>query len=361
MLFPRCSVCELLIRAFLLILVISACKEIYGQEVLLHLRTGDLIRGKVVKEDTNAVTLSTTWIKELSIPLAQIEKRELLPSTTNAVVQATTTVTNQPVASATTNALPAVAKASTSGVAVKSARSLPVSTNKPAMTWETWRNRWKGDLSLGASFQSGATDIHLYTAHLGLTYAQPYSSDPKKFFRNVLTYDGQYGRTEGVVSANNMSGSSKTDFDVGKRTYFYNLMGVGYDQITKIDFRYEVGPGMGYHLFTTTNFVMNVELGGNYQADYYTDNTRSLNFYARLAENFTWKINQRMSLVEKFEYFPQINKLDHYRIRFESTFSEALIKNLSLNLSVIDLYDTRPAAGVTQNELQIHSSLGIKF
>jgi Protein of unknown function, DUF481 len=360
MLFPRRSVHRLLIKALFLIFLISGYKEIYSQEVLLHLRTGDLIRGRVINEDTNAVTLSTSWIKELSIPLAEIQKREVISSVTNAVVQ-TTATNNQTTASATTNASTVVAKASTTQVVVKSTASLPVSTNKPPTTWDTWRNRLKGEVNVGASFQSGSTDVHLYTAHMGLTYAQPYASDPKKFFRNVLTYDAQYGRTEGVVSANNMNGSSKTDFDVSRKTYFYNLMGVGYDEITKIDFRYEVGPGLGYHLFTQTNFVMNVELGGNYQADYYTDNTRSLNFYARLAENFTWKITQRMSLVEKFEFFPQINKLDHYRIRFESTFSQALLEHLSLNLSLIDLYDTQPAAGVTQNEMQIHSTLGIKF
>jgi Protein of unknown function, DUF481 len=358
MLFPSCTTSRLIFKALLLGFLISCCKEIYGQEVLLHLRTGDLIRGKVINENTNAVTLSTIWIKELSIPVAQIERREMLPSVTNAVVQ---TTTNQTAATGTTNASTVVVKTATAGVAVKSTAALPVSTNKPAMTWGAWRNRWKGDLNVGANFQNGATDVHLYTAHLGLTYAQPYTSDPKKFFRNVLTYDAQYGRTEGVVSANSMNGSSKTDFDVGNKTYFYNLMGVGYDQITKIDFRYEVGPGAGYHLFTLTNFVMNVELGGNYQADYYTDNTRSLNFYARLAENFTWKINPRMSLVEKFEFFPQINKLDHYRIRFESTFSQALMANLSFNLSLIDLYDTQPATGVTPNEAQIRSSLGVKF
>jgi hypothetical protein len=48
-------------------------------------------------------------------------------------------------------------------------------------------------------------------------------------------------------------------------------------------------------------------------------------------------------------------------MRFETTLSYELWKNLSLNWTVLDLYDSEPAAGVERNELQIRSSLGVKF
>src|SRR5437868_6717236 len=54
----------------------------FGQSVILHLRNGDRIKGSILSENTNAVTLSTVWIKELAVPLAEIEKREILPVAT---------------------------------------------------------------------------------------------------------------------------------------------------------------------------------------------------------------------------------------------------------------------------------------
>jgi hypothetical protein len=45
----------------------------------------------------------------------------------------------------------------------------------------------------------------------------------------------------------------------------------------------------------------------------------------------------------------------------EGTLRYPLLKNLSLNLVVIDLYDTEPVLGVTKNDMQIRSALGIKF
>ncbi|WP_040550812.1 DUF481 domain-containing protein [Pedosphaera parvula] len=332
--------------------------SLQAQTVILHLRNGDRIAGAITSETTNSITVSNVWIKELMVPLAQIEKREIAvtpaaPSIaeTNAAVAAISTGTNKPTAVAPLTNVVVVAKTSPAILALT-----PPPTPKPS----GWK-RWKGDASVGTDLIYGSRNSELFHGHVALTYSQPYQQDPKKFFRNVLTYNAEYGKTDGTLSANRMDGSSKTDFDVSKKVYIYNLMGSGYDQIRKINVRYEVGPGAGYHLFTLTNYVMNVELGGNYQAEYRSDNTETKNFYLRLAEDINWKINKQMSLVEKFELFPQANDFSQYRARFEATFSHSLLANLSLNLTLLDQYDTKPASGVSRNELQVRSSLGVKF
>src|SRR5262249_55058266 len=199
-----------------------------------------------------------------------------------------------------------------------------------------------------------------------------YPSNPKQFFRNIVDYSVDYGHTEkknattgqeeSVTSANRMEASDKTDFDFGKRKFYaYNLGAVGYDEIRKIDLHYEVGPGVGYHLLTRTNFVMNNELGINYQVQDRSDNTSTEKFYFRLAEDFTWKVNKTLTFTEKFEFFPRVENLGEYRSRFESTLSYGIWQNISLNLSVLDLYDTEPAANVPNNDLQVRSSLGFTF
>src|SRR5262249_15283720 len=153
--------------------------------------------------------------------------------------------------------------------------------------------------------------------------------------------------------------------DIGHRKfYLYNLGGVGYDKIRNIDLHYEIGPGIGYHLLNFTNFVMNTEAGVNYQVqdrfnkvntgtNTITTYTTSEKFFFRLAEDVTWKINKTLTATEKFEFFPQVADFTEYRMRFESTLSYGFWQNLSLNLSVLNLYDTQPAVGVPNNDLQI--------
>lgn len=314
-----------------------------GESVILHLRNGDRLAGEIVSENTNQVVLATSWIKELPVPVAAILRRE--PLTNAAPVLA---VEQQTVTPAKTNVV-AAAKPVPPPVA-------PASPPKPPTP-----KHWKVNLNVGTDTQFGAHDRQLYTGRLKLTYELPYKSDPKKFFRSILDYAVDYGKTDGVKSADRMYGTVKTDFDIGPHLFVYNLGGAGYDDIRKINLEYEEGPGVGYHLFTKPKFVMNVEGGINYQAQHRSSSDNVENFYYRLAEDITWKITSRLTLVEKAELFPQVEDPDKYRARFDATLSFALWENISFNLSVLDLYDTNPAQGVDNNEVQVRSMLGVTF
>lgn len=173
--------------------------------------------------------------------------------------------------------------------------------------------------------------------------------------------DAEYQETEGIESANRAMGSNKTAFDIGKRLYAYNFLGLGYDDVRKIDFQYEVGLGIGDHLVTATNFVLNLESGLNYTAQYRNDTGNLETFYLRLAENFTWKIIEKLTLTENLGFFPAVTDLGEYHTRFESTLGYAFWKSLSLNLTAIDLYDTQAAPGVDRNQFELRSSLGVMF
>ena len=328
-----------------------------AETVTFQLRTGERIAGTIVSQNTNRVVVSNLWASELSIPLAQIEKRK-----TNVVASArpastvaknsskTTKVVTKPTA---TNRVAAAAALSKTN-----ALSTPPKPPKPKL--------WRAQVDLGADLLFGKLDRQIYTARLKLIYARPYAQNPGKFFRNTVDYLFEYGETDGVISANRMAGSDKTDFDIGKKIFMYGIFGAGYDEVRKIDLSYDAGPGVGYHLFTLTNFVMNVEAGVNYQVQNRSVGKDTKNYYYRLAEDFTWKLPfsfnklPNVTLTEKLEFFPRLEE-GEYRARFESKLSFPLLKNVSFNFSILDLYDTRPAPNVNRNELQFRSSIGVIF
>jgi uncharacterized protein DUF481 len=346
----------------LLLLLAFTLGELQAETIILHLKNGDRIAGTIVSEDTNRVLITTAWIKELAVPAAQIERREAVPAAaaaqkTNAPASPATAVAEQkptpPPQPALTNLVPSAAAGTPVAV-------MPVLQPKP----KTPRPKhWKGEVKVGADFLFGAKEQQIYYGRFKLVYEHPYDSHPKEFFRNIFDYGVDYGRTDGIMSANRMDGSDKTDFDIGKRKiYEYNLAGVGYDQIRKIDLHYEEGPGTGYHLFTLTNFIMNVEGGFNYQVQHRSSTNRAVEkFYYRLAEDISWKLSKRFTFTEKLEFFPQVEEVQEFRARFESTLSYGFWQNLALNLSLLDMYDTQPAKTVPKNDLQIRSSLGITF
>jgi hypothetical protein len=353
--------------------LLAAAIHLRGQTTILHLKNGDRLAGTIVSEDTNRVVITTVWIKELAVPVTAIEGREIIPpflAVTNAPAAiAAGKAPSSTAGPAVTNATPSIQAGMLVGV-----------TTVPSLHLSRWRY-WKGEARFGASFLYGVNNQQIYTGRFKLTYQRPYAANPKHFFRNILDYSVDYGWTstpEGtntILSANRMDLSDKTDFDIGSDFYIYNLASTGYDEVRKIDSRFEIGPGIGYHLFTAPNFVVNVESGIDYQAEYRvgssTNNTLDLSY--RAAEDLTWKMGPRYTLIEKLEFLPRISELANqstantsanaidYRLRFEATLSYGFWKNLSLNLSVSDLYDTRPAPGIPNNDLQIRSSVGITF
>jgi putative salt-induced outer membrane protein YdiY len=288
------------------------------QQIILHLRNGDRLTGFIVSETTNHVVLTNAWTTGIKLPQRDIVRREPLVA----------------VAAAPTNV-------------IAPAMPLPPLPRPTVLLG--------GEIQLGADLGFGEKNRQLYTGRAKLSFAY-------HRWRNLFDYSFSYGRTEGITSANRMDGLIKSDYDLTRRFYAYNQAAAGYDEIRKIDWRYEIGPGLGYHVIARTNFLFKTEAGINYQAQTFTDQSRTELFFYRFAEEALWKINSRLTVDEKFEFFPQVEDfLGEYRFRFESNLRYALLNNLFLTLTVLDQYDTEPAPGVGPNDLQVRSTVGVKF
>ena len=110
-----------------------------------------------------------------------------------------------------------------------------------------------------------------------------------------------------------------------------------------------------------TNFVMSVDAGANYQKQFFSNGTSTEVFSPRLAEKSSWKISSKFEVSQVFEFYPRSADLEDYRLRAEGILRYLLNNHISLNLRVAEIYDTRPASGVTPNDLQINSTIGVHF
>jgi hypothetical protein len=352
-----------------------------GQTVLLQLRNGDRVSGNLIGEAGGQITLSNAILGKIAVPVAQVERR-----TTNVVAVAASSASpaltpaaqrrlNELFASylanqispaefhrqrskvvtdnssritadpAVVNGVPAPALVNPAVTAQPPSGSLPP---KPAPKY------WSGEALLGLDLAFSQKDRQLYTGRLKLGYA-------RRPLRSTFDYLATYGRTDGDVSANRMDTAAKVDYDINRGMYVYSLMAGGYDEIRKIDWRYEVGPGIGKRLFQRTNFVLNAEAGLNYQVQYFEGGRREDLFHYRLAQELKWNMGTQFTFDEKLEFLPRWNDLEQYKLRLEANLRYWLRANLSLNLTVIDTYETVTATGVDQNDLQVRSSIGVKF
>jgi len=323
--------------AFLLLI---AGSSLAAETVVLHLKSGDRITGTITSEDATNIVLETPWAKALSIPLAHLERRETVtpaPATNTATVIATTAPTNAPA----------------SAPSKEMAGTEPIRP-KPA-------GKWKTDIRVGTDMIRGQKDRDIFYGQLGLTYAQPYKSNPAKYFRNKLDYRADYATTDGNESANRMFGSNKTDFDVGERLYVYDNIAAGFDRVRKINSQFDAGPGIGCHLLRKSAFVANVESGLSYQFQNREGTGQTDSLYARFAEDCTWKVFPRITFTQRSSLLLNTENCDELQFRLEGNLAFGIVQNLTLNLTALELYDTRPVPGVSRNEFQLRSSLGITF
>lgn len=361
-----------------------------GQPVVLHLRNGDRVSGQVLAEEPGQITISNAVLGRLVLPLAQIERHEKL---TNQVVAAPSPATPPPGASAAAPSLsPSLQRplndlriayltgqlsaeeyhrqrarllSQHAGVRPETpppggpgsqpaGPSVAVPAQAAAAKPPPAPKHWSGEVFAGTDLAFSAKDRELYSGRLKLNYT-------KMPLRNNLDYQFTYGRTDGELSANRMDGLMKTDYDLTPRGYLYSLGGAGYDAIRKIDWRYELGPGSGYHMIKRTNLVLRIEGGFHYQVQNFEGDRQDEVFYNRLAQEFRWNPGSLFSFDERAEYLPELGDFQVYRLRVEANARYWLSSNLSLNFTIINLYDTVTAPGVGQNDLQLRSSIGLKF
>jgi len=312
-------------------------------QLILHLKNGDRLTGTLSEENTNRVVLTTPYLGKVEVPLGEIARRESLPEPPPAAVSAPA-----PAAPATPQPLP---------VEPKKAKNTkgPMSPGNPeAMTIAATPSHWKHDLRLGLNLRYSAKDSQEFWAGYKSTYG-------KQPLRHIFDLNFRHGRTEGILSANSLAGSGKTEYQLSPKTYWFGLAGGGYDEVRRIDAQFEIGPGLGVELLKLTNFVWKTEAGFSFREQYRADKTHETDYSLRVAEIFGWRMWGKLMADAKIEFYPDLGEIGEYRFRLESTLRYPVSERLSLNLDAINLYDTQPAQLVEKNDFQVRSSVGVSF
>lgn len=311
--------------------------------MVLHLKNGDRISGDLVSENGKAVTIKSTVAGKIKIPLELIEKREGQAKPAAA-----------PVVAAKTPAKPAAAPA-------KPAVQPPV-TNlvqhpwyKPPWITPLFTN-WNVNLQIGSDIGFGTADRQTF-------YGNATALHRWDRVRNSATFSAAYGHVNDVQSANRMEGSLKTDVDLGtsRKIYLFNIAGAGYDRVRQLDMQFQEGAGLGYKIFQKPKFLMNGELGAQYQQFDYANTPDRAVYSIRFGEDLTWTISQKLTLRQTFAFMPSVADPSDFRMRYTMNFSYPLLKRTTLNMNLIDDYDSRPAFGVNNNEMTVQTTIGVSF
>ena len=101
--------------------------------------------------------------------------------------------------------------------------------------------------------------------------------------------------------------------------------------------------------------------GGSYQSYHYENEPTRDDMYIDFEERFSWAIAKDLNFNQKLTFSPQVDDWSVYRATLEAGLSWGFYKNMTFNLTLIDKYDSRPSEGIDKNDMQLVSSIGLKF
>ncbi len=336
--------------ALALALLLLAGLPAWGADkVTITLRNGDRLSGEVSSEDDERVVIKSLSLGKLRIPKADIAKRETVvpPAPTNA----------PPAVAATPPPKPAPAVSTPAPVAA-------LKTNAPGFFLTGWAphwlqpftTNWHGNVQLGMDLGFGTSDRQNF-------YVNASANHSWNRLRNFADFHSAYGLVNKQQAADRSDGSLKTETDVDekRRIYAYNQGGAGYDVIRQLELEFHEGVGMGYKIVQRPKLTVNTELGLQYESLVYLSSPNRSYMSLRIGENLTWNVLEKLNVTQRLSVSPDVADFGSYRIRFDLGVSYPLFKRMTINLNVVDEYDSRPPAGIDRNELQIQSTIGLTF
>lgn len=231
---------------------------------------------------------------------------------------------------------------------------------KPAVTAPV--APWDTSVSVGVNVSRGNTRTMLLNGAV--------KSEFKKDANEVsLGVEGNYGESEvkeadgtKTTQGNVENARAYADYRrlLNARTYVYLNSDLRNDNISEIDYRLMIGPGLGQYLVKTDSQHLGVELG----AAYITEKVAGIEddkVALRVAEKYDLKLSATSKIWESVEVLPAFEDFGDYLINAEVGAEAAMNSRMSLRLVFQDKYDSTPGAGLKKNDLVLIGGLAVKL
>lgn len=224
---------------------------------------------------------------------------------------------------------------------------------KPAEMEKAPKYPWESSITAGLTLTRGNSHTLLYTG----TFQTDKKTPDNEY---MFGANGTYGSQNSEDTVNNYGGFGQWNHLFTKRFYSYIRVDALRDVIADLDYRVNIGPGVGYYVIKGTNTTLKAEAGGGIQYEHLGGNYSSYGT-VRFAENFEHKFNSHARLWEKAEILPQVDKFQNYVVNAEIGIETLITKAISLKTYLQDTYQSEPAADHYRNDIKLVSGLTYKF
>lgn len=218
---------------------------------------------------------------------------------------------------------------------------------------EPARTKWQSEIALGLTMTSGNKDTLMLTAD---------ARTQRKTHQTEWAFglSASYGEVSGVKSTELFRGFGQFNWVFGQLWFGYLRADGLHNDITDVDYRFTVGPGLGRYLIKRKQTTLSVESGATFLWERIAG-TENDYVAVRFAERFEHRFNDLVRVWQSVEFLPEVEDWSDYLVNAEAGIDSALSKALSVRVYLQDTYDSKPAPGRQPNDLRLVSALVVKF
>lgn len=212
---------------------------------------------------------------------------------------------------------------------------------------------WASRVSVGLTLTSGNVNSVLVAAALGTARKTPVNE-------YSFGVDGTYGKSDSVKNAETLHAFGQINHLFSDRLFGYTRMDYLHDGIADLRYQISLTPGAGYYLIKETNTTLAVETGPGVV---FRDRGGAHEIFAtlRLAERYEHKFASGARVWQALELLPEVDKWQNYIANFQIGAEAAVAKNLALQVTLDDAYNSEPAVNRKRNDVKLVSGITYKF
>jgi len=215
---------------------------------------------------------------------------------------------------------------------------------------------WKREISVGYNKSSGNTVKDMLSVS---AVAKRKNSDNEL----ILKFDSYYASSNKEIDAQRYSSLIHygIDFKDSSWYYFYK-MEAEHDRFANIDYRLVPSLGVGRRFNEKYGWNVLTEAGFGLEHTDFRDGSGTEDDIILVSRLFLERdLWQDSKISQDVLFYPNLTETGEYRLNSETVFTNPIDENLSLNLKLIDSYNSNPATGSKENDFRIISSLMYSF
>lgn len=226
------------------------------------------------------------------------------------------------------------------------------------------KGKWTHSTGAGLTITTGNSE----TTTVNASHSSTWVKDINKF---NITFNGAYGVKESIDTStgkkhkdefvNNVNEKAQFNRNFTSDFYWYVSQSAEEDRIANLEYRFTIGPGLGYNLLKKDPFKLDLELGAVYVNEKFKTLKSDDNISGRVAEKFNWKISDTANLWLNTEALLNLDDSDDFRINAELGLDVKINENWLIRSTVLDKYYHKAVKPIEKNDVIFMLSVVFKY